>query len=330
MSIYISNNYLILEWSNSCDFGDVLYQTGFRNQLYLDVDVANPTYPIEEEAQPDGDQMPHPIWQKWQKQYRFETLVPEYLLDALTMIPMHDSINIYLKSGEYGKVKEISISEPEWGDGHLAKVIIEFSFDSIIKVACCDNYPLVGCYESNLPDIQDIFDVTDPDFADPLGNGWNVGERAIMTISILGGNYAAYVQLNDSAMWITQTLSSTYLNRTLNLNNSEMYWCREELNTSKTNGHWVHYRTIENISNPVAGTVTLDGYALPDTFIKSYYRKQPSTTWLEFASDVLSSIYEEDGVTRTGLAAGTYDFKVECYTHSCDYGEEVSTGNAIT
>jgi hypothetical protein len=329
MSVFINNNYLVLEWGNSCDFGNILYQNGFVNRLYLDVDVANPSYPIEEEAQPDGNNDPHPVWQKWQKLYRFEDVVPEYMLDALTLIPMHDTIYISLKSGEAGKVKEISISEPDWDEtlGHLARVTIEFSFDSIIKTACCENFDLAGCYEPNLTNIQEIIDVTDAKFTDPLGNGVNIGEFYLVTNTISGVDQTAYMQYTATG-WENQN-GAVYLNRVENLDDSEVYWCRLEGAPDNSVGHWVRYRTV-TASNPVAGTVTLTGFALPDTFIRSYYRKQPSTTWLEFASPVLSSIYESDGVTRTGLSAGTYDFKVECYTHSCDYGEEILLNEVIT
>jgi len=35
--------YLKLEYWDSCDFGGLVYQLGYKNVMYLDVDVGTPT-----------------------------------------------------------------------------------------------------------------------------------------------------------------------------------------------------------------------------------------------------------------------------------------------
>lgn len=133
-----------LEWSNTCDIDNILYQTGFVNQIYLWADVGKPTYKLTEEGSNNGDEDFIRNFQKWEKMYKLELKVPEFILETLSMIPLHDQITIFLQNGTNARIKELTIGEPSWEtEGCFASVIIEFMIDSIVKTKCCSNQLLI-------------------------------------------------------------------------------------------------------------------------------------------------------------------------------------------
>jgi len=146
---------LKIEYSNTHDLidkvagdisGRVLYQNGYSNSVYLDVDVKEPKYPILEDGKDNGDKEFIPTFLKWEKRYVFTDYLPEFLVDALTLIPIHNSIWITLKNGESNKVKDVitdvdweDIGETEKSSGCFAKVTFSFAVDSIILTTCGDD-----------------------------------------------------------------------------------------------------------------------------------------------------------------------------------------------
>lgn len=93
--------YFLLEWYNSCDFVDVVFGIvqgcQFKNKLYLpDAVLTRPTYPFKEEGEEDGNQNFNPTFQKWQKIVSlFGYKLPEFIVDALTAIRLHNTIKYY-------------------------------------------------------------------------------------------------------------------------------------------------------------------------------------------------------------------------------------------
>lgn len=144
--------YLKIEWWNSCDLADIVYSVkltlagvingDYHNVVYLDVDVKKPEYTIDEEAQENHEQTVIIQNQKWTKKYRCEYKAPEFMADALTAMQLHDNIWITLPEDDPRKVKEINVSV-EWPEAGgyecFANIIIEWSFENIIKTACCEN-----------------------------------------------------------------------------------------------------------------------------------------------------------------------------------------------
>lgn len=111
--------------------GHIHYGLGFRNFVFLPTDIGKPEYPFTEVAQQrDG----HVFVEKQlsEKKYKFNFLAPEYLLDALRVVRMHDHIEI-TSLGQTYDVEALLIS-PEWQDqGDLASVEAEFECNTVIK-----------------------------------------------------------------------------------------------------------------------------------------------------------------------------------------------------
>ena len=79
--------YLKLEYWDSCDIGGMIYQFGYKNVMYLDVDVGTPTIEVVEEGAEDGDKNFITFWKKMIKSYKFFIPIPEYQFDTLTLRP---------------------------------------------------------------------------------------------------------------------------------------------------------------------------------------------------------------------------------------------------
>ncbi len=140
-------DFLKIEYSNTKDFaGRVLYQNGFVNRIYLNTDVKRPTFPITEDGVENGNKDFIATFQKWEKRYSFTDHMAEYLVDAISLLPLHDSVWVTFKNGESNKIIDIlvevdwdDIGETEKSEGCFATVIVSFAVESIKKTSCDEN-----------------------------------------------------------------------------------------------------------------------------------------------------------------------------------------------
>lgn len=143
--VFTMKNYLgdhiKIEWCHARDFdypgGHIQYTSsgygnGFKNYLWVDTDIAKPQYIYEREVvNRDGQVFPRKQIRK--KQYRFDYIGPESLLDVISIIELHDDVKIYDKNGNTLEVNEFEISEPEWSQqGNLAALTVTFVTDKVI------------------------------------------------------------------------------------------------------------------------------------------------------------------------------------------------------
>lgn len=150
--------YFIFEWWNSCDMTDVIY-TGtngctYKNRLYLpEAVLTRPNNPIKEEGEEDGNQNFNPTFQKWQKIISlFAYKVPEYILDALTAVRIHDNIQYTYPIRE----KQLVVDSPVTVKSveHDQQPVINDCFynvelkmllnDQYVDSACCHNVILAS------------------------------------------------------------------------------------------------------------------------------------------------------------------------------------------
>lgn len=135
--------FLMVEWWNNNDLplddGSVVpgFDTmAFKNRLYLQAEIAKPEYTYDEEGETrDGHFFP--TKQISQKVFRFAMLAPEYLMDAMRLIPLADHITIVAYPGSAYEVEyspEQILLTPEWeSEGDVASVAVEFHTDTIAK-----------------------------------------------------------------------------------------------------------------------------------------------------------------------------------------------------
>ncbi len=136
-------NYIKLSIGSTCDIADIYYQSGMIQTVYLDADLSKPEYveEVEEEIEEDGTTIQ--TYQKLSKRYKFQVLVPEYLVDALKLLPMHNQVSMAYTNGLISmSMKNIKVEadfEDDW-NGCMAMVTISFEGDNVIvKSGCCVN-----------------------------------------------------------------------------------------------------------------------------------------------------------------------------------------------
>jgi hypothetical protein len=132
--------YIRLDWNNTCDLGNIYYGGSFVNTVFFEADIGEPEYSIKEEGHENEEGIFIAKIQKRIKSYKFEVFVPEYVVDALVLMPLHDNIFISLTNGlYYSRIRNVEVT-PTWEfNGCMATVEIKFQQDDqVVKTGCCD------------------------------------------------------------------------------------------------------------------------------------------------------------------------------------------------
>jgi hypothetical protein len=137
----------IIEYYNTNDLGGIDYTNGteaqYKNTLIIDATLAKPEYTIDEEATEDGDGNVLITFQRRVKLFKMWFYAPEYIADAVSLIPLHDYVTLTTNYGESdqetGSVYDFAVTT-EWMDNKgLAKITCEFRDSPIIKTHCANN-----------------------------------------------------------------------------------------------------------------------------------------------------------------------------------------------
>lgn len=130
-----------IEYWNSYDICDVHYEDGYRNVMYLDVDVKKPQYLIDRETYENGLGEEMNVFIRWSKQYSFSIYCLEPLVDALTLITLHDNVWVQLDNGYSAKVKDF-LAQPTWQEiDNVALVEVTF----VTKSYPVSGHSAAGC-----------------------------------------------------------------------------------------------------------------------------------------------------------------------------------------
>lgn len=154
-----------IEYWDKYNVADMFYRTyqftnkQYKNVMYLDLAVGRPQWDYEIEGDRDGDGQLVPETLTREKEYLLQGVFPEYFIDALSMIPLHQSVNSQiLITTEYGytsTINRVELGEPDWtggdgGNGRLAKIDVNFALVTRIKTNCASAIvPLTSCVRTN-------------------------------------------------------------------------------------------------------------------------------------------------------------------------------------
>jgi hypothetical protein len=135
-------NYIKLEWWDTCNVGNIYYEVGFKNKIFLDTDIGKPSYDILEEGEENGNGVFIKDYVRFQKIPQIQCYVPEYLADALSLLPLHSNIRVTFTNGIYaGLVRNANVTV-EWDNENndcMATVTITFQQDDqVVKTNCCE------------------------------------------------------------------------------------------------------------------------------------------------------------------------------------------------
>ena len=308
-----------IEYWNTCDFADILYQTDWKQRLYIDTEISRPEYPIEIETNKDGEGNDIPEFQRWQKRYKFKLVMPEFLTDALTLATLHDNIYITDKFGESAKVIVGSfLVSVNWVKDCYAECEIQFDVDYFVKSTCCNNLILADCYATTVDPVIDIISDADIIFTDPLKVGVQDGDRYIVTNSELTGNVGQiyFYSYKKRGEWVNSEAPAETL--VLNLTYGEYYYF--------DGVSWQLWLKPTDVSC-ADGVITIKGFSLPNTFVKLYYKCATDDDFVLFAQILKASEFASDGFVLNLQQAGIdpctctkITYYLESYSHGCKYG----------
>lgn len=139
---------LIVDYYHTNDVDTIDYTNGsndqFVNKLIIDTKLSKPEYPYEEEGVEDGNGNFIATFQRVFKKYRFTFYAPEYITDAVSLIPLHSNITVVNDNGESTQESmtaiDFQVAGVEWNDTKgFAKIVCEFRTSAVVVTGCADN-----------------------------------------------------------------------------------------------------------------------------------------------------------------------------------------------
>jgi len=312
-----------IEFWNSCDFAGILYQTDWKQRLWVDTEISRPEYPIEIDTNKDTEGNEIPEFQRWQKRYKFKIAVTEPLADALTLATLCDNIYITDKYGDIAKVMPGSWQvKINWKNDCIAEAEIQFDVDYVSKTNCCKNYD-ISCFTDNVEPVIQVITDSDPIYLDPVNQGIENGDRYIVTNShYLGGQI--YYYSYELGEWVSTNSPAGSI--ALNLDDGCNYYYDGE-NWYKAPS--IRHAICEKQVNNLTGTYIIKGFSYPNTFVKLYYKCFEDTEYKEWGEILTDSEFFNNGFSISMEDMGIdpcectlINFYISSYSHGCNYGQE--------
>jgi len=312
--------YTLIEWTNTCDLSDVIYQEidgcSFKNRMYIDSELLKPEYPFKEEGEEDGNYKINILFQKWEKkQSLLVAKCPEFIVDALTAMRLHDTITITksLRKQQLQVLAPIDVESIEYVNASVFSdcatnvELVLLLKDKVVDAACCTNTALSTCFECTYT-VDDIDVLT--------GNyyfGTPTEELDFGLYELVGEAYVLIANEND-VVCVTET-GLKYIN----------------LNAE----YWTAVPFIQNVVDTDLGSgnhsYVITGYIYPDSYARIrvviYDADLTTTTTINY-----TEIYEQADLT-TGVTIlsstfggvdvpvnGSVSFFIENFTLTCTYG----------
>jgi hypothetical protein len=187
-----SDCHMRLRWTNCGNVGNLYYEEGFEQEYMLPsesyVARQNPTTVIEREE--DGMKNAVEIFRRTETEYSIAIgYVPWHVLDALSQVPLHDTVELVLENDRGTSTLTALRLESEWdevGGDCLANVVLYFKLeaDNASVAACCTTFD-PPCREA-CETVRGIYGVHD------------VGEEVVGELYLLeDGTYAEFLGLDS-------------------------------------------------------------------------------------------------------------------------------------
>lgn len=292
--------YLKITWRNSTDLGPVYYAGGFTNTLNLNVEVSKPEYQVDIEAEKDGENRDISTFKKWEKAFKFDLWATEDLVDAFTLMQMHDTITVTLQTGRQINVDKMTVGV-EWPEpGCLAKLDVTFTEDYITGTNCDSNME-DGCFcedsQGNFTAITE-YSLLAPAPDNTTVMGWTVE-------NIAGKQYTAKIYKFSYAAsnWLEQVSSQW-----------DCWYNSKDSETWIFDGQFWHL--MPGYITELTDDIKVTAYIPPGTFGNIYYSKDGGGSVLvgSYTASELAA-----GVTFAPVGAGTYAVWITVWNHSCAY-----------
>lgn len=138
-----TTDYLKISFTNTCDLGNILYQTGFVQKLWFKSEPMEAIFPMEEEGIKNGKGRVIRTFARQVKKYLVRTnMMPDYMVDVFNRMKLHDTVYMTDLVGDYNEMLNLEVDH-EWvnQDKYYAMINLTFDYDEIFIVSgCCNNY----------------------------------------------------------------------------------------------------------------------------------------------------------------------------------------------
>lgn len=135
-----SEKYIRLRASNSCDIGDFDFHDGLIHEIYLEGETMEPSFPLTEEGQENGEGRFVRTFARQVKRYNFKTkLLPGYIIELLHRMRMFDTVELTDTLGDTNTVYNIEV-EHEWmfDDKYYGMADLTFDYnEAYVMSSCC-------------------------------------------------------------------------------------------------------------------------------------------------------------------------------------------------
>lgn len=135
-----SEEYLTINFTHSCNLGDIYYEGGLIQTLFLESETMEPVFPYTEKGAENGFGQFVPTWQRQEKNQLIRTnLIPQHIVEVLHRLKLHDTITLIDLVGDGFTVEEIE-TEHDWqfDDKYyaMAKITVDLG-ETIVITGCC-------------------------------------------------------------------------------------------------------------------------------------------------------------------------------------------------
>lgn len=134
-----SSKYLIITFYNNYDLGNILYHDSFTQAIWLEAETMEPSFPLKEEGQENGEGRFVRTFARQVKKYAVTSKqMPDYMVDVFNRLKLHSSITLTDLVGDTNTVYNLEV-EHEWlfEDKYYARVDLTFDYDEVALVSGC-------------------------------------------------------------------------------------------------------------------------------------------------------------------------------------------------
>ena len=137
-----STKYLTINFSNTCDLGDILYTDGMEQTIWFESETMETSFPQEEEGVNNGNNRFVRAFARQTKKYVARTkAMPSFMVDVFNRMRLHDTVSLIDLVGDENTVYNLE-AEHEWldNDKYYAIIVLTFDYNEAFVVAgCCNN-----------------------------------------------------------------------------------------------------------------------------------------------------------------------------------------------
>ena len=137
-----SDKYLQIDFSNTCDLGNILYSEGFTQTAWIESEPMEMTFPQEDKGIENGEGQFIRTFARQTKKYLVKTKdLPDYMVEVFNRMRLHDTVEITDLVGDTNDVYNLEVEhEWLWDDRYYAKIELTFDYDETFVIGgCCNN-----------------------------------------------------------------------------------------------------------------------------------------------------------------------------------------------